>query len=115
MLSDPKASFKELAHEALGIYFVLKRANLKVPSHATRCACDSPLQASFENDHKWACPPRCVLYRSVYQPTQWTVWVTSLIYLSHIYPSHISMDTPTCDVIKARFSKRLVTANHTHT
>ncbi|CAL8356249.1 unnamed protein product [Boreogadus saida] len=21
---------------------------------------------------RWACPPRCVLDRSVYQPTQWT-------------------------------------------
>jgi hypothetical protein len=23
--------------------------------------------------HRWACPPRCVLDRSVYQPTKWTV------------------------------------------
>ena len=32
-----------------------------------------------------------------------------------IYPAHILVDTPTCDVRKGRFSKRLVTAHNTHT
>ena len=32
-----------------------------------------------------------------------------------IYPSHIWVDTHTCDVVSGTFSKRLVEANHTHT
>ena len=54
------------------------------------------------------CPPRCMLDRSVYQTTQWTV-----ANLAHL--SVIEVDTPTCDVRRGWFSKRLVTANHTHT
>ena len=40
---------------------------LKVPWHATRCGAISPYKPF------WKCPPRCVLDRSVDQPTQWMV------------------------------------------
>ena len=56
---------------------------------------------------KWTCPPRCVLDRSVYQPTKWTV-----ANVGHLSVTHL-VDTPTCDVIRGRFPKRLVRANHT--
>ena len=52
--------------------------------------------------------PTSGLDRPVYQPTQWTE-----ANVAHL--SYISVDTPTCDVIRGRYSKRLVTANHTHT
>ena len=58
--------------------------------------------------HRWLCP-RCVLDRSVYQSTQWTVTVANVAHLI----CH-KVDTPTCDVRSGTFSKRLVMANHTH-
>jgi hypothetical protein len=36
--------------------------------------------------HKWACPPRCVLDISVYQPTQWIV--ANVAQLSVIHPAN---------------------------
>ena len=33
--------------------------------------------------HRWECPPRCMLDRSVYQPTQWTL--ANVTYLSIIH------------------------------
>ena len=67
----------------------------------------------FENlllwHHKWVCTPRCVLGRSVYQPSQWTV-----ANVAHLFVIHLG-GLATCDVRRGRFSTRFVTANHTHT
>ena len=38
---------------------------------------------------KWACPPRCVLDRSVHQPTQWTVANVAYVSFTHLGgPAH---------------------------
>jgi len=48
----------------------------------------------------WIIYRRCLLDRSAYQPTQWTVATGRLI-----YPPYIWVDTPTCDVKKHRNSE----------
>ena len=69
-------------------FFCLKELSLKGTYCTTRCECDKPLKDILKMcrfwHHRWACPPRCMT------------------------------DTPTCDVKSGTFSKRLVTANHTH-
>ena len=39
--------------------------------------------------HTWACPPRCVLDRSVYQPTQWTVANVAHLSVTHLIAPHL--------------------------
>ena len=38
----------------------------------------------FIRGRKWVCPPRCVLDRSVYQPTQWTVANVAHLSVTHL-------------------------------
>ena len=60
---------------------------LKLPWPATGCGVKSrykPKICLFWH-HEWACPPRCVLDRSVHQPTQWTV--ANVAHLSVTHPT----------------------------
>jgi len=61
----------------------------RVTSHSHQRLQSLPLMTS----------PTCVLGRSAYQSTQWTVASGGLV----IYPTHIWVDAPTCDVIRGRF------------
>ena len=49
-------------------------------------------------------PPRCVLDKSVHQPTQWTE-----ANVAHLSVTHLGGHAQ----LRGRFPKRLVTANHT--
>ena len=57
---------------AISSMIYLSQLSLKVTYYATRCECDW-LQFCLVWHNKWACPPRCVLDRSFYQPIQWTI------------------------------------------
>jgi hypothetical protein len=85
------------------------RILLKVRWHATRCGVISkPLSGSYDITGGLVHLDVCWIDQSTCLPS-------GLSQTLLIYPSHISLHTPTCHVIRGRFPKLLVAANHNTT